>query len=220
MNGSAAAWASPHRKRRRKGGGVEAQVAAWGRQCGAPVEQGRDRPQAARPYMSCSVRPASAGVWRTTETKRAASSEWPPRSVKKSASNGIACGGSTRLAAASRAASVGVRGSSWASVGRRRSSGVAFEPVAVDLAGRQPRQGVDRLEARRHHIGRQRLAQRRAQAHSDRGRLGGAPGTRKATSWSIPSSVRSTTAACATPGSLASFASISPSSTRKPRIFT
>ena len=49
--------------------------------------------------------------------KRAASSEWPPRSVKKSASKGMACGGSTRLAASSSAASVSLRGSSCSSSG-------------------------------------------------------------------------------------------------------
>ena len=97
------------------------------------------------------------------ETKRAASSEWPPRSVKKSAPNGIAWLPKTRFAATRSAASV-----SFARVlllARRVADGELghLQRLAVDLAGGQPRQGLDDLEMARDHVGRELVAQIRPQ---------------------------------------------------------
>ena len=90
-------------------------------------------------------------------------SEWPPRSVKKSASKGIACGGSTRLAASRSFASV-VVARLFLRLGHIRGGKFdQLQALAVDLAGRELRQAFDELEPRRHHIGGQTLPQLIAQ---------------------------------------------------------
>ncbi len=160
MKGRQMAWARPQRKRRNSGGGVK------DRSFGPPVSAAFSSSSAAMArkvraeYMSCKVTPASEGVWRRIETKRAASSEWPPRSMKKSASKGRACGGSTFLAASSRIASVGVRGSSCSSCEAATVvSGSFFRTLRLTLPEeRRGRESRD-LVARGNHIGRQRRAQ-------------------------------------------------------------
>ncbi len=107
--------------------------------------------------------PASVVVSRTIETKRAASSEWPPRSVKKSASKRdrlrrqhALCGSKQRR--------LDLVARLFLRLGRDQRNELQFlQTVAIDLAGDERRQGGEKLEARRHHIGRQFGAQLAAQ---------------------------------------------------------
>ena len=109
---------------------------------------------------------ASTGISRTAETKRAASSECPPRSVKKSASNGSAWLPKTRLAATSSAASVSLRGSSCSPGASPAASVTARRALRSTLP--EVRRGSDSedLEVARDHVGRQLLAQVRAQGRA------------------------------------------------------
>jgi len=91
-----------------------------------PVEKLGHRAERTRGVDVLQGNPRERRRFRTTEMKRAASKEWPPRSVKKSASKGIACGGSTRLAAARSVASVSPRGSSCASLASIAVSSICF----------------------------------------------------------------------------------------------
>ena len=112
--------------------------------------------------------------------------------------------------------------------GRRRrrrgarpiASGTAREGLAVELAVGRQRQGLQHHERRGHHVLRQPPpagAARSSAASAGAGRP--APGRRPADRSPGPSS-RATTVAWATPGCATRAASISPSSMRKPRIFT
>ena len=164
--------------------------------------------------------PASAGVSRTTETKRAASSEWPPRSVKKSASNG------DRLVAEARAwprRAAPPRSRCAASPARRGASptaGRSLQRLAVDLAG--GRGAAARRRSRNAPAPCRAAARRAASARSvapvDRRRPARARGRRRAGRCRRPGAAPPRPGRC--PAAAASFVSISPSSTRKPRILT
>ena len=192
----AAEEAAQERRRRRRTG----RVAAPRRRRRVRRAARGHRPQRARAVDVLQRDAGKAGVSRTTETKRAASSEWPPRSVKKSASSGI---GWLREARAWRRRAAPPRSRCAAAPARRRRaatvSGAAFSALRSTLPEVRRGSVADRLEMRRHHVGRQLLgaAPRAARAPST---ATPRSGTTKATSRSMPSSLRSTTAACADAG--------------------
>ena len=163
ITGSAAAWARPHRKRRISGGGVNERSRTTCAAPAPPVFSMRSSAIARNDALAVDVLERDRGEHRhfahvgdEAGGEQRVAAEIGEEVGARTGSPGCRRRALPRRGAPPRSR---LRGSSCSPGASPTASSAILQRLAVDLAGGQPRQGLDDLEMARDHVGRELVAQ-------------------------------------------------------------